>query len=435
MDYFGKDNGKFKDVILINKLIGMINTIVQIALKSPTTINLPLHGGHAPSYLIRRMIKLSHAISKVIVDEYGQQEFLRRLSDPLWFQAFGCVLGFDWHSSGVTTVVTGVLKQSIKEDIHGISIAGGKGKKSTETKIDIPKLAEKYYNLSSAKIDNLLYTSRMVAKIDNAAIQDGYSLYHHAILFDEHGNWTVVQQGMNPNNKMARRYHWTSDNLKSFVSEPHAGIISEHKSPNTLNMTSIDSAENQKISVDLVKSSSINNLKSSVYKIIATYSQDKKTTLDSWIMAHSSNSEFEISDNNNRKKKDHLTEEHYEMPRRLNWDLFRKIYDIQPQNYEQLISIPGVGPSAIRALSLIGELIFGTKASWQDPVKYNFAHGGKDGVPYPVARKTYDKSISYLSSAIEGAEIDREERIRALKKLAEYSSKIFNQGNKSSYPN
>jgi hypothetical protein len=268
----------------------------------------------------------------------------------------------------------------------------------------------------------------MAAKIDNAAIQDGYSLYHHVILFDEHGNWIVVQQGMNPINKMARRYHWTSDNLKSFVSEPHAGIISEHKSPNTLNMTSIDSAENQKISVDLVRGD-INNLKSSVYKITETYYQDKKTTLDDWIMPYSLNSECKCEVSDNRKEEeeeeDHLTEHHYEMPRRLDWDVFRKIYDIQPQNYEQLISIPGVGPSAIRALSLIGELIFGTKASWQDPVKYNFAHGGKDGVPYPVARQTYDKSISYLSSAIEKAEIDREERIRALKKLAEYSARIF----------
>ena len=193
------------------------------------------------------MVGLSYSISKIIIDEYGQQEFLRRLSDPLWFQAFGCVLGFDWHSSGVTTVVTGVLKQSISEDVHGISIAGGKGRRSTETKNEIPKLAEKHYNLSSNKIDKLLYASKMAAKIDNAALQDGYSLYHHAIIFDEEGNWAVVQQGMNPDNKMARRYHWMSDGLTSFVSEPHVGIISELKSQNTLDMTSSDSIENQKI--------------------------------------------------------------------------------------------------------------------------------------------------------------------------------------------
>jgi uncharacterized protein len=190
-------------------------------LKASATVNLPLHDGHAPAYLIRRMITLSHAISKVIVDEYGQHEFLRRLSDPLWFQAFGCVLGFDWHSLGVTTVVTGVLKQSLKEDVHRISIAGGKGKKSAETKNDIPRLAEKHYNLSSAKISRLLYASKMAAKIDNATVQDGYSLYHHVIFFDQDGNWAVVQQGLNPRDKMARRYHWISDNLKRFVSEPH----------------------------------------------------------------------------------------------------------------------------------------------------------------------------------------------------------------------
>jgi hypothetical protein len=384
-------------------------------LKANSTINLPLHGGHAPPYLIKRMVKLSNAISKVIVDQYGGHEFLRRLSDPLWFQAFGCVLGFDWHSSGVTTVVTGVLKQALTVDTHGICIAGGKGMKSRETKKDIPRLAEKYYNLSSAKSDNLLYASKMAAKIDGAAVQDGYSLYHHVILFDKDGDWTVVQQGMNPNNKMARRYHWISDTVKTFVSEPHAGIICASKNLNTLNMTSVDSEQSQKISVELARGNT-DNLMSSVMNI--TKNQQKELgPLDNWITGHdAANLETEQNDYHT---------EHYEMPRRLNWNLFKKIYDIQPTNYEQLISIPGFGPAAVRALSLIGEIIFGTKASWQDPVKFNFAHGGKDGVPYPVARKTYDKSISYLSSAIEGAEIEREERIQSLKKLAIYSARLF----------
>ena len=395
--------------------------------KSSATINLPLHEGHAPSYLIKRMIKLSYAITKIIVNEHGQQEFLKRLSDPLWFQAFGCVLGFDWHSSGVTTVVTGVLKQSIKQDILGISIAGGKGRKSTETKHDIPKLAEKHFNLPSTKINNLLYASKMTAKIDNTAIQDGYSLYHHVIIFDEHGNWCVIQQGMNPNNKMARRYHWVSDNIENFVVEPHTGIISDSKTIDTLDMTSKNSIENQKICIDLVRSKT-SNLKSSVYKLAKIYdganryNSNAKNTLDNWI---TSNNDFDNSTTQNHY--DHNLIEHYEMPNKLNWDLFRKIYDIQPQNYEKLISIQGVGPATVRALSLIGEIIFGTKASWQDPVKYSFAHGGKDGVPYPVTRKIYDKSISYLYSAIEGAEIEREERVRALKKLEEYSDRMFNQ--------
>jgi len=404
-----------------------------------STINLPLHGGHAPPYLVKRMIRLSYAISKVIIDEYGQREFLKRLSDPLWFQAFGCVLGFDWHSSGVTTVVTGVLKQSIKENVHSISIAGGKGKRSLNTKNEIPLLAEKNYNLSSSKIDELLYASKIAAKIDNAALQDGYSLYHHVIFFDEYGNWAIVQQGMNSSNKMARRYHWISDNLKSFVIEPHVGIISENRNPNTLNMTSIDSNENQKICVDLVNSN-INNLQSSVYKVLEITKKNASTkinTLDNWIVPQIDNtnnhaastmeSQGEYKSNNRVNMKSNSLREHYEMPRRLDWNIFRKAYDIQPKNYEQLISIPGIGPSSVRALSLIGEIIFGTSASWQDPVKYNFAHGGKDGVPYPVARKIYDKSISYLYSAIEGAEIQREERIDTLKKLAEFSNRMFDQ--------
>jgi len=387
---------------------------------SHATIKLPLHGGHAPPYLIDRMIKLSGAIAKVIVNEYGGHEFLRRLSDPLWFQAFGCVLGFDWHSSGVTTVVTGVLKQSLTIEEHGISIAGGKGKKSNQTKNEIPILAEKYYNLSSDKIDNLVYASRMAAKVDNAVVQDGYSLYHHVILFDKNGNWSVVQQGMNPKSMTARRYHWMSDFVKSFICEPHAGIISDYKNLRTLNMSSINSKENQKISLELATGNT-ENLKSSVNKLVLKKDHLLKnnSTLDHWMPRSN------LSDTSGSLFEDFHGEEHYEMPRKLDWNLFRKIYDIQPRNYEQLISIPGFGPASVRALSLIGEIIFGMKASWQDPVKFNFAHGGKDGVPYPVARNTYDKSISYLLDAIEGAEIQRQERINALKKLAGFSKTLF----------
>ncbi len=348
------------------------------------------------------MVKLSHAMSKVIIDEYGQMEFLRRLSDPLWFQAFGCVLGFDWHSSGVTTVVSGVLKQALKPDVHGISIAGGKGKKSTSAKTDVPLLAENF-GLSSAKIDSLLYASRMAAKVDSAAVQDGYSLYHHVILFDERGDWAVVQQGMNAEGRMARRYHWLSGDIHNFVCEPHAGIISEKKNPCALDMTAAQSQENQKVCVDLAKGDT-NNLKSSVYRLAA-----RGDTLDRWL-----GSDEIIVDTSG-----------YEMPRRLDWALFKRIYDIQPSNYEELLSISGVGGATVRALSLIAELIYGAKASWSDPVKYSFAHGGKDGVPHPVARRVYDESIRYLYGAIEGAEIEREERTGALKKLANFTERMF----------
>ncbi|HEY3094444.1 MAG TPA: DUF763 domain-containing protein, partial [Nitrososphaera sp.] len=330
-------------------------------------INLPLHTGHAPAYLIRRMIRLPNAMSKVIIDDYGQMEFLSRLSDPLWFQAFGCVLGFDWHSSGVTTVVSGVLKQALKPDVHGIAMAGGKGKKSTSAKMDIPLLAESF-GLSSARTDSLLYASKMAAKVDSAAVQDGYSLYHHVILFDERGNWAVVQQGMSAENRMARRYHWLSGDVPNFVREPHSGIISDKKNPSALDMTAVQSQENQKVCVDLAKSDTY-NLKSSVCRLAA------KDSLDQWLGGNM------------------VDASGYEMPRKLDWGLFRRIYDVQPSNYEDLLSIQGVGGSTVRALSLIAELIYGAKASWYDPVKYSFAHGGKDGVPYPIARKVYDESI------------------------------------------
>lgn len=362
-------------------------------------INLPLHGGHPPAYLVRRMVKLSRAMSKVIVEEYGQREFLRRLSDPLWFQGFGCVLGFDWHSSGVTTVVTGILKQSLDPDMHGISIAGGKGAKATSAIHDIPKLGENI-GLSDAKIGSLLRASRMSAKVDSAAVQDGYSLYHHAILFDERGDWAVVQQGMNPENRMARRYHWLSDSVSEFTCEPHAGIICAPREKSALDMTAKESLESQRVSLDLALGDT-ENLKSSISRLGA------KNTLDSWLGMEP------------------IGIEGYEMPRRLDWDLFRRIYDVQPRNYEELLSMPGVGAATVRALTLVAELIHGARASWADPVKYSFAHGGKDGVPHPVARRVYDESIGYLQGAVEGADIDREERKEALRKLARFSETMF----------
>lgn len=379
------------------------------------TINLPLHGGHAPSYLIKLMTELSSIISKIIIQEKGTKEFFKKISDPLWFQAFGCVLGFDWHSSGLTTVVTGVLKKALSNEFHKISITGGKGKNALLPKSEIPKLAEENYNLSTQKIDKLVYASKMAAKVDNSAIQDGYNLYHHVFLFDEYSNWTIIQQGLNNQYKMARRYHWISDNLKSYIIEPHAGIISSKKLPNVLDMTSKESEENRKTCVDLSKSGS-KEIKSSVLQIVDKSDQSR---LDSWIR-----SEKVVKDVGKSNHKSEIYEE-YEMPRYLDWRIFDRIYDVNPQSYEQLIEIKGVGPGSIRALSLISQLLYGNKASWRDPVKFNYAHGGKDGVPYPIARKTYDKSISYLSEVIKGSELDRKKRLNALKRLSNYSNEIF----------
>jgi uncharacterized protein len=381
------------------------------------TVNLPLHHGQAPSYLVKRMIKLSSAISTIIIEENGSKEFFKRISDPLWFQAFGCVLGFDWHSSGLTTVVTGVLKQSLNSEQHRITISGGKGKNSTKPRYEIKTLAEKNYNLSTSKINHLLYASKMSAKIDNSAIQDGFNLYHHMIFFDEDGNWTIIQQGLNQKYKLARRYHWISDNLINYIIEPHKGIIGQERIPLCLNMTSKEAEENRKSCVDLVKEGS-NSIQSYIYKIMETNTFEK---LDKWISLNTLH-----SDGNNFVEQRYSHIEKYEMPRKINWKTMDELYDISPKNYEHLISQNGVGPSTVRALALISEIIFGNRASWSDPVKYNYAHGGKDGVPYPIARNTYDNSIKYLSEAINGSEIEKIEKISSLKRLSMYSNILFN---------
>jgi hypothetical protein len=381
------------------------------------TVNLPLHHGQAPSYLVKRMIKLSSAISTIIIEENGSKEFFKRISDPLWFQAFGCVLGFDWHSSGLTTVVTGVLKQSLNSEQHRITISGGKGKNSTNPKYEIKTLAEKNYNLSTSKINHLLYASKMSAKIDNSAIQDGFNLYHHMIFFDEDGNWTIIQQGLNEKYKLARRYHWISDNLINYIIEPHKGIIGQERIPLCLNMTSKEAEENRKSCVDLVKEGS-NSIQSYIYKIMETNILEK---LDKWISLNRLD-----SDGNNFVEQRYSHIEKYEMPRKINWKTMDELYDISPTNYEHLISQNGVGPSTVRALALISEIIYGNRASWSDPVKYNYAHGGKDGVPYPIARNTYDNSIKYLSEAINGSEIEKIEKISSLKRLSMYSNILFN---------
>ena len=379
-------------------------------------INLPLHGGHAPSYLVKRMIKLSAAISKIIIEEEGSKGFFNRISDPLWFQAFGCVLGFDWHSSGLTTVVTGVLKQSICYATHGISLSGGKGRNSTKPKYEIPKLAEQNHNLSTNRINELVYASKMSAKVDSAAIQDGFNLYHHCILFDDYGHWTIIQQGLNKTNKMARRYHWISNNLQNYIIEPHKGIISNERIPFCLDMTSRQSEENRKTCVDIIKEGS-ESIKSFISKIKDTNSSQN---LDKWLY----NNNKLPSDSYGFFERDNI--EKYEMPSKINWKIMDELYDINPKNYEEIISQEGVGPSTIRALSLIAEIIYGTKASWNDPVKYNYAHGGKDGVPYPISRNIYDHSIKYLSEAINGSEIEKEEKIKSLKRLSVYSNILFN---------
>jgi len=359
--------------------------------------DLPLHGGKAPPWLILRMRKLAKEIVSILIREKGEREFLRKISDPYWFQAFGCVLGYDWHSSGLTTVVTGVLREALNESEIGIKVAGGKGKRALSTLNDIERLGEEL-GLTSIKIDKLKYASRMAAKVDNVALQDGFTLYHHVILFTEDGDWAVVQQGMNEPLKYARRYHWLSDKVVSFVREPHLGIVSDRVQEMVLNMVDERSEGARRLSVDLINEGPL-KLRKSFRALKALNNR----TLNPWLGKPST--------------KEYIVPTYLLMPRRIDWDLVKSVYEWRPKDYEELLSIKGVGASLIRALALISQLIYGEDPSWEDPVKYSFAFGGKDGVPYPVDIKTMDEAITFLEEAIKATEVEREEKLKALKRL------------------
>lgn len=360
--------------------------------------NLPLHTGSCPRWLFPRMVKLSGAISAALVEEFGSEEFLRRLSDPFWFQALGCVIGFDWHSSGVSTTTLGALKESINRQNLGIQLCGGKGKASRKTPEEIEKAN---FGLSTKKIENLKYSSRMSAKVDNCLLQDSYHLYHHSFAFDEKGNWVVVQQGMNSETKYARRYHWLSDSMKKFVEEPHNAICCDSKNYNTLDLTSKNHEEIRKISVDLVNDD-ISHVKKYFNKKIKGFSQ--KTLND-----------FDVS---NKTKIMTMMPQHeiIDMDRR-NIESLEKAHEIQPRAYEELAAIKGIGAKTIRSLALISNLIYGAEISWKDPVKYSFAHGGKDKIPYEIDKSHYDQTIGIMKNAISDAKLGNKGKISALKRL------------------
>jgi len=363
---------------------------------------LPLHYGKAPKWLVVRMRKLAKEIVTIIVDEYGTDDFLKRISDPFWFQALGCVLGYDWHSSGVTTVVTGVLKQAIVPEELGIAVCGGKGKISLQVPLEIGNVGEKF-GFSIDKIEALRYTSRMSAKVDNAAIQAGYQLYHHAFFVAEDGKWAVIQQGMCPKDHTARRYHWLSDSAENFVVEPHSAIVGDVKRDIALDMTARESEGCRKTSADIAKEPP-----KKIMRMVMSVRPAYQKSLQEWLpkTVNSPWKEYPI---------DVLS-----MPRNINWKALQEVYEFQPSNYEELLGFRGVGPATVRGLALVAELVYGEKPSWKDPVKYSFAYGGKDGVPYPVNRRSMDESIRILKQAIQEAKVGNKEKMLSLQRLRRF---------------
>ena len=334
------------------------------------------------------MAELAPAIAEVMVLEHGRAEFLRRLSDPHWFQAFGCVLGFDWHSSGVTTTVCGALKEGLsqRQNEIGIFVAGGKGKTSRRTPVELVEYGQR------AGVDGgrLAYNSRMAAKVDSAAIQDGFGIYHHSFFVSTEGEWAVVQQGMRGGDGTARRYHWLGSQVSDFVNEPHAAIATDAMADTVLNMVASESAAARNISTDFAR-------------------QEPRVV------------DREIA----RMISMELPKRHWvDIQEDINPAHLRKVllntYEASPQNYEQLLAIPGVGPKSVRALALVSEVVYGSPASMRDPARFSFAHGGKDGHPYPVNRDVYDQSVNWLKEAVNKARIGYSERLKALKRLSEW---------------
>jgi hypothetical protein len=346
--------------------------------------NLPLHYGKVPPWLFERMCQLAREIVVATVTEFGTEEMLRRLSDPFWFQALGCVLGYDWHSSGVTTTVCGALKEGLRGPRRelGLFVAGGKGRTSRKTPAEI----ENTGHLLKVNPSRLVYASRMSAKVDNSALQDGYQLYHHNFFFARDGSWAVIQQGMNETNRYARRYHWLGERVSDFVCEPEAAICAQSKGE-VLNLVALESEKSREV-------------------IAQVAAQEKPDSIVSHL---------------NKLKTLNLPQRAYVSLEDIHPDRLTKIflsaYERKPKDFESLLALDGMGPKALRALSLISELVYDTPASPRDPASYSFAHGGKDGYPYPVDKQTYDNSIQFLTQALERAKIGDKEKLEAFRRL------------------
>ena len=349
---------------------------------------LPLHTGKAPRWLFDRMVQLAPAIAEVMVLEHGRSEFLRRLADPYWFQAFGCVLGFDWHSSGVTTTVCGALKEGLAR--HGgelgIFVAGGKGKVSRRTPAELID----YGVRTGVDGARLAYNSRMAAKVDSAAVQDGFGIYHHSFFVSSEGEWAVVQQGMRINEGTARRYHWLGSQVRDFVNEPHAAIASEGSGQTVLNMVAAESSGARDVATDFARQEP-RLVDKELARVIT--------------MALPSRHWVDIKQDVNPA---HLRK------------VLLSTYEAGPQNFEQLLAIPGVGPKSVRALALVADVVYGSPASMRDPARFSFAHGGKDGHPYPVNREVYDQSVGWLREAVSRARIGHSDRLKALRRLSDW---------------
>lgn len=349
-------------------------------------VDLPLHGGKCPPWLFEKMVRLSRAVLLFVYQEFGSKELIRRITDPLWFQAFGCFLGFDWHSSGLTTTVGVAIKEALKPNFKDLKIyvCGGKGKTGLKTPQEIDGWGEKHGFASRA--EEYITLSRLVARIDNNAIQDGFQLYFHLMVFSLEGYWGVIQQGMDEKIGYARRYHWYSEKIVNFFENPHSGIVSDIRRKEVLNLVDRESERMQRTLIKLLREDL-----DRVWKEVRSCS--------AFIF-----------------KRDHsLTHKD------LSYNSLKKIWETTyrnpPQNFKDLLLTPGMGAKALRALTLASELIYDIKASRRDPVAYSYAHGGKDGHPYRLDKKLYEATIRQLEEILAQIRISDSKKVEIFRKL------------------
>ncbi|CAN5271989.1 DUF763 domain-containing protein [soil metagenome] len=349
-------------------------------MKRSGSADLPLHYGFVPVWLAERMAKLGLAVVETIVLDYGKDEVLRRLSDPFWFQSLGAVMGMDWHSSGITTSVMGALKRAVNPHSKelGIYICGGKGKYSRQTPDELLKISER----TGLDGMHLVKCSKLSAKVDNTAIQDGFQLYTHNFILSDTGKWAVVQQGMSAQSKTARRYHWHSEALSSFVEDPHTSIYGQNTG-NILNMA------------DKLADGS----RKGVMQIAAEHPEQMLREINKLVMPVHHDVQAKDVD-----------------LKRLGAVLWLA-HEKQPEDFEELLLLQGLGPRTLQSLALVSEVIHGTPSRFKDPARFSFAHGGKDGHPFPVPTKVYDETIGVLQNAIQRAKLGNDEKNEAIKRL------------------
>ncbi|WP_289160344.1 DUF763 domain-containing protein [uncultured Parabacteroides sp.] len=359
------------------------------------TADLPLHYGTVPPWLAERMSLLGGAIAEAIIIEYGRPALLQRLSDPFWFQSLGCVLGMDWHSSGITTSVMNALRKAIncRSEELGVYICGGRGKFSRETPNQLLEVANK----TGLNGNELVRHSKLAAKVDNTAVQDGFQLYLHTFIVTKEGDWSVIQQGMNPNERMARRYHWLSSSLRSFMEEPHTSVCGRNQGL-ILNLTDKLAAPTKEGIMELTKESP-DKLMREVSFILPNHHEVKAEDVNlkrlgaALILAHETN----VSD------------------------------------MESLLLLEGVGPRTLQSLTLVSEVIHGTPSRFSDPARFSFAHGGKDGHPFPVPTSVYDETIEVFDKAIRQARLGEKDKSNALKNLSKISQEMEKSYTPSNY--